>query len=97
MTPLLTQLSAFWAQVAPFALTGVIVSAAVQALKQFVSKTGHTIAISVGLSVVGGLVVYFIGAVPETWLTAIVGVLAASNAIYALVIKQFEATQPPQA
>lgn len=97
MTPLLIQIGQFWAQIAPFAITGVIVTAAVQAAKQFVDKTGHKIAISVSFSIVGGVVAYFVGAIPNNILTDIVGVLAAANGLYALVIKPLETpAQPPQ-
>lgn len=91
---ILSQLSQFFSQIAPFAITGIIVSGAVQWLKKYLDKTGHKVALLVGASVVLGSLAYFFGAIPENVLTAIAGVLASANLIYVLFVQWFESPAP---
>lgn len=95
MTPLLSQIGQFAAQIAPFAIVGVIVNGVMQYAKQYFEKSSHKVWLLVGISVVGGLIAYFAGALPENFLTAITGVLAAANTIYVLVVRWFENPTPP--
>lgn len=90
------QISQFAAQVAPFALTGVLVSAFVQVAKQFLAKSGHKVLLLVASSLVIGAAAYFVGLLPQNVLTAVLGVLASANTVYVLFVKWVEPGQPGQ-
>lgn len=79
-----------------FALTGVVISAVAENTKLFLTKAGHRTLYVVGLSVVGGLIVYYGHLIPENIIVTIVGVWAAANSAY-LAIVQFlpNITTPP--
>jgi hypothetical protein len=91
---MINQLTQFAAQIAPFAITGVIASAIVQAGKQFLAKTGHKVLLLVAVSLILGAVTFFIHALPDAFLTDAAGILASANAIYVLVIQWFESDSP---
>lgn len=84
---IINQLSQFAAQVAPFAIVGVIATGVIQWFKQFATKLGHVVLIMVGVSIVLGAAAYFLGTLPPNILTDIVGVLGASNLIFLLLVK----------
>lgn len=89
-------LASFWAVIAPYAITGGIVSLIVQATKSAFEKSGHKALLAIGVSVVAGVIVQFIGFVPTNWLTTIAAVLAAANTWYLLVLQWIETpTLPP--
>lgn len=74
--------------ISSFALTGVVISAVAEYTKSFLDKAGHRTLYVVGLSIVGGLCVYFAHLVPTNIVTTLVGVWAAANTAY-LAIVQF--------
>lgn len=65
-----------------FALTGVVITAVAQYTKSFLSHAGHRTLYVVGLSVAGGLIVYFGHLIPENWIADVIGVWAAANSAY---------------
>lgn len=95
----MTFLAQFWAQVAPFAITGAIVSLIIQATKAAFSKSAHKTLWAIIISIIAGIIVQFAGLVPTAWLTTIAGVLAAANTWYLVVLQWFESdttTPSPQ-
>lgn len=90
----MTFLAQFWAQVAPFAITGAIVSLIIQATKQAFGKSAHKTLWAIVISIVAGVIVQFAGLVPTAWLTTIAGVLAAANTWYLVVLQWFESDPP---
>ena len=68
-----------------FALTGAVVSGLVEYTKGFLAKAGHRTLYVIGISIVGGLGVYFFHLVPTNWVEACLGVWAAANTVYIAV------------
>ena len=77
-----------------FALTGVVISAVAEYTKSFLSKAGHRTLYVVGLSIVGGLIVYYGHLIPQNIVMTTVGVWAAANTAY-LAIVQFLPNSTP--
>ncbi len=70
-----------------FALTGVVISSVAEYTKTFLNKAGHRTLYVVGLSIVGGLIVYYGHLIPENIVMTIVGVWAAANTAYIAIIQ----------
>lgn len=72
-----------------FAVVGVVVSAVIEYTKGFFTKAtqGERMAYMIGLSIVGGLVVYFWHMVPTDYVTTAVGVIAAVNTAYTFLVQ----------
>ena len=77
-----------------FALTGAVVSAVVEYTKGFLAKATHRTVYVVGVSVLGGLVVYFFHLVPTNIVETLVGVWAAANTVY-VAVTQYLGTSTP--
>lgn len=93
------QLTQFGSAIAPFAITGAIVSIIVQYTKSFFEKRGNKLLWAIGVSVVGGIVLQFANLIPTNWLTTIAAVFASANTVYLLVIQWTEVPKqtPPSA
>lgn len=72
---------------APLAITGAIVSIIIQATKNVLSKSGHKVLLTIGVSIVCGTILQFTPFVPTPWIETIVAVFAAANTVYLAVIK----------
>ena len=90
------QIQSVLATVGTYALTGAVIAAVTQYLKQFIEKKGHKFLICLGLSIVGGALVYAIGFIPQNIVEVILGVWAAANSVY-LAIKNVSWLQPTPA
>ena len=83
-------LNQFWTAIAPFAITGGIVSLIVQYTKAAFEKSAHKTLWAIGIAIVAGIVVQFAGLVPTNWLTTIAAIVAAANTWYLLVLQWLE-------
>lgn len=90
----MSEISQFAAAVAPYAITGAIVSLLVQWLKPIFDKSGHKLLLAILGSILGGVALQFVGLVPTEWFTTIVSVFASANTVYLLVIQWFEDSTP---
>ena len=81
----------FIISVMPFAITGAIVSAIIQATKVLFKKSGNKLLLAIGVSIVGGIILQFTSLVPSEWYTTVIAVFAAANTIYVSVVKLLEA------
>lgn len=81
-----------------FAVTGAVLSGLAEYTKSFLVKSGHRVLYVLGISIVGGLGVYFFHLVPTNWVETILGVWASVNTAY-LAITQWlpSSTTPPAA
>lgn len=70
-----------------FAITGVLVSAIVQFTKDFMDKSGHKVLYTIGISILGGVILYFLNFVPANIIEIVIGVWASANTFYLAVIK----------
>ena len=72
-----------------FAVVGVVVSIVVEYTKGIFTKAtqGQRIGYMLLLSVVGGLIVYFFHLIPENYVTTAVGVIAAVNTAYTVLVQ----------
>ena len=77
-----------------FALTGAVVSAIVEFTKGFLNTQQKRTAYVVGMSVLGGLGVYFFHLIPTDVVTTIFGIWAAANTVYIAVTQYLGPTQP---
>lgn len=72
-----------------YALTGFIVSAIAQLAKQKITNKVFKLLFVVGLSIVGGGLAYLANFIPGNVAEVIIGVFAAANSIYLVVVKWF--------
>ncbi len=93
----MTELSTFWGAIAPYAVTGAIVSLIVQATKDAFAKSIHKTLWAIVISIACGIIVQFAGLGPTNWLTTIAAILAAANTWYLVVLQWFESTPTPPA
>ncbi len=72
-----------------FAIVGVVVSAAIEYTKNlFTAATpAKRTLYMLGLSVIGGVIVYFFHLIPANVITDIVGVIAAVNSAYVFLVQ----------
>lgn len=70
-----------------FALTGFIVSLFGEYTKQFLAKSAHRTLYFLGLSIVGGLVVYYWNLIPTDIVTTLIGIYAACNTAYVAFVQ----------
>lgn len=76
-----------WGQIASLAFTGMIVSSLVQYMKSVIEKSVNKVLLTIGLSLIGGGVLYATQFIPASFLTIALGVLASANTVYLLIIK----------
>lgn len=75
-------------------LTGAVVSAVAEYTKGFLAQAGHRTLYVVGLSVVGGLAVYFFHLIPANWVAICLGVWASANTVYIAVTQYLGPSSP---
>lgn len=71
------------------AITGAIVSLITQGLKKVVKDDWGRLAVAIALSIIGGGVIYLLQLYPA-YAQGIVGVFAAANTVYLLLIRPIE-------
>lgn len=65
-----------------FALTGVVIASVAQYTKAFLEKSSHRTWYVLGLSVIGGLIVYYGHLIPTNLIVTLVGIWASANTVY---------------
>ena len=82
-------MSEFLITLGSFAFTGFVVSMVSQWAKQYITKKSSKLFFVVGLSIAGGSIAYFVQFLPGNIVEVIVGVFAAANSVYLVVVKWF--------
>ena len=86
----MNELSQFFSTIAPYAITGAIVSTIVQVTKNFFSKSHYKLLLAIGVSIIGGIILQFVYLLPTNWLTTVAEVFGAANTVYLVIIQWFE-------
>lgn len=84
----MNEVTLFFSTIAPYAITGAIVSIFVQYTKDFLNKSTHKFFYVIGASILIGIIAKFANLIPGEWFTAISGVWASANSAY-LFFSQF--------